>query len=219
MTPAPAGDRRTAAIRKLHTIVRQHGIDKDTYRDRLFLATGQRSAADCTDEELQKALAAFHVKQSANSPYAAKIKALFIAAYNLGLFSSGTDLTLDGFIKRQTGKERLTFVGAVDANRVTEALKAMLVREGFIVPDNDQGGMEARKCLLRAQWAKLHSIGAVRIAHTDALDSWLSYKIVPHKTSHAGLKRHELDQCAIQLGRWIRKHIAKKPPRPVEGQR
>jgi hypothetical protein len=149
------------------------------------------------------------VKHSANFPYAAKIKALFIAAFNLGLFTTGTDLALDAFVKRQTGKDKLPFVTAADAGRVTEALKAMLAREGFVVPDNDAGGMEARKCLLRAQWKKLHAIGAVNLGVEDALDSWLSYRIVPHKASHRGLKRHELDQCAVQLGRWIRKAIAK----------
>ena len=71
-----APDRR-AKISKLHMLKAQQRLDDDAYRAKLELATGNRSAADCTDAQLDKALAAFHVKQNQNNSYTGKAKAPF----------------------------------------------------------------------------------------------------------------------------------------------
>src|SRR6185312_10298869 len=118
----------------------------------------KRSSKDLTDDELDRVLATFHVKQKANHSYTAKVKALWIALWNLGALEAGDDRALDAFVNRQTGKDRLGFITSAESNTITEALKAMCAREGFAIPANDPGGLEARKALLRAQWQKLATI-------------------------------------------------------------
>lgn len=198
---APANSTRTLKLRKLHVLARDAGLGEDEYRDRLERATGKRSAGECDDAELDRVLASFHVKP-ANNPHTAKAKALFIAACNLGLFDNRTDHALDRFVERQTGKVKLAWLTPVEANKVTEALKGMLARVGFVPPDD---GLEARKALLRAQWARLTELGETKVPHEWGLDGWISHRIVPRTDTHKNLKRHELDQAAIQLGRWIRR--------------
>jgi len=197
---APANNTRNLKLRKLHVLARDQGLSEDEYRDRLERITGKRSAKDCDDAELDKVLASFHVKQ-ANNAHTAKAKALFIAAFNLGLFENGTDHALDRFVERQTRCVKLAWLTPTDANKVTEALKAMCARAGFVPPDD---GIEARRALLRAQWALLGTLGQTRVQHEWGLDGWISHRIVPRKDVVDSLKRHELDQAAIQLGRWIR---------------
>ncbi len=192
---------RVLALRKLHVLAREVGLDDDAYRDRLERITGKRSAKELTDDELERAIAQFHVKPSAH-PHTAKTKALFIAAFNLGLFDNGSDRALDAFALRQTGKQRLAWLTPAEANKVTEALKAMLLRAGFDPPAD---GMEARRALLREQWKQLTEYGQTKVAGECGLDGWISHRIVPRADSHRNLKRQELDQAAIQLGRWIRR--------------
>jgi hypothetical protein len=193
---------RVLAYRKLHALARNAGLDDDAYRDKLEAATGKRSAKDLTDAELDRALEMFHVKHSATHPHTAKAKALWIAAWNLGLLESGDDRALDAFAKRQTGTDRLAWLTPADANSVTEALKAMCARSGFVVPAD---GLEARKTLLRAQWKRLGDLGQTAVKDDWGLDGWVSKAVAGRKESHTTLKRHQLDQAAILLGRWIRR--------------
>jgi hypothetical protein len=205
---------RVLAYRKLHALARNAGLDDDAYRDKLEAATGKRSAKDLTDAELDRALEMFHVKHSGalnqrsgsasktTHPHTAKAKALWIAAWNLGLLESGDDRALDAFVKRQTGTDRLAWLTPADANSVTEALKAMCARSGFVVPAD---GLEARKTLLRAQWKRLGDLGQTAVKDDWGLDGWVSKAVAGRKESHTTLKRHQLDQAAILLGRWIRR--------------
>jgi phage gp16-like protein len=196
---------RNQLIGLLHQAAKRAGLDDDTYRDRLERITGKRSAKNCSDEQLSLALNSFHVKQSVSHSHHGKIKALFIAAYNLGVFEIGTDKALDAFVKRQTGKERLSFVTPSEAPSVVEALIGMLAREGFVVTNVDDGGMTARRDLLCAQWAKLYRLKAVQTDYPSALWHYASRMLA---TNHAGLEslgRADLDMVARRLGSWVRK--------------
>ncbi len=203
---------RNTMLGRLHQLKKTIGLDDDTYRDKLEALTGKRSAAELTDGELSLCLNNFHVKQSSvHLPPHAKIKALFIAAYNLGALDDGSDAALDSFAMRQTGKQRLTFVAPSEASLVTEALKSILTRHGFVVPASDPDGMAARRELLKAQWARLRALEAVRVGDVRALESWCEKQ--GHMHCHAALinmKRQELDAAARDLGRWLRRTLAKK---------
>lgn len=199
---------RNSKLRRLHMLARQNGMNEDDYRDRLAQVTGKRSAKELTDAELDRAVEMFHVKQSAAHPHGRKVKALFIAAYNLGAFESGTDAAMDAFVKRQTGKERLNWLTPIEANSVIEALKAICAREGFATADGD--GMEARKALARAQWKKLGELGQTAIKNDFGLDGFVSRHIARRRESYVTLKRHQLDELNIRLGRWIRRALMAK---------
>lgn len=198
---------RNAKIAALHAIKRHQGLSDDVYRDKLERITGKRSAKDLTDAELVKALDGFHGKQNQNRTYTAKPKALWIAAYNLGELEDGTDAALDSFVERQTGKPRLSFLTAAEANSVTEALKAICGRAGFI-PDGEPD--HVRRQLLESQWARLEQLGQVRIGAFDALCNYVSKKYLSCTGSPLNLDRQQLDDCARHFGRWIRKAQAKK---------
>lgn len=195
-------------IAKLHVLKAQAGMDDDTYRGKLELATGQRSASDCSDAQLQAALAMFHTKQNQNNSYTRKAKALFISAFNLGALESGTDAALDAFVQRQTGKQRLGFLTPAEANTVSEALKAICARHGFVVPASDKEGLAPRRSLVKAQWATLHKLGAVRNGNDAALDEFTSRKYVGCHGSLINLTVKQLDQAIRDFGRWIRREKA-----------
>jgi hypothetical protein len=154
------------------------------------------------DVSLVKAVRGFHMKRKASRSYTGKAKALFIAAYNLGGLENGTDAALDAFVKRQTGKERLAFLTAAEANSVSEALKAICERHGF-VPLKD--GHEARIALVEAQWARLAALGQLHIPGPDALANYISKKYLSCHGSGRNLTDAQLDDCAKAFGRWIRK--------------
>jgi hypothetical protein len=201
---------RNALLGQLHAVKRDQRLDDDTYRDKLFAISGRRSAAELTDRQLESAIAAFrpggvfHGKQKANNSYTAKFKALYLAAFNLGALDDGSDAAIAAFAERQTGKRALQFLDAADANRCSEALKAIMARHGLEVPGGDAGGLVARRALLRAQWARLHNLGAVRIADEAALDSYVSLHFLGHKGAVVNMSAVQLDQAAKALGRWIR---------------
>jgi hypothetical protein len=197
---------RNSKLQRLHASVRQQGISEDDYRARLERQFGRRSAKDLTDLELEAAVKMFRVKHL--FPHMAKVKALFIAAYNLGAFDNGTDAALEAFVKRQTGKDRLNWLTPTEANSVVEALKAICARDGFVVPEGD--GMEARKALLRAQWKRLGDLGQTSVRNDFGLDGWVSRYIAGRRESHLTLKRHQLDAANIRLGKWIRRTISGK---------
>ena len=195
---------RNLKLAILHQRAAKLGLDEAGYRAKLELLTGHTSAKDCSDDELDRALNSFHVKQSAH-PHHAKIKALWIAAYNLGALDRGDDATLDAFVQRQTGKQRLVFVAPGDAGKVVEALKVILARHGFVPPSGDQGGIAARHELLRVQWATLAKLGEVKIADDNALASYVSRKYLSFHGSLDHLSRDQLDACARSFGVWIRR--------------
>lgn len=207
MTAAP---NRNRLIAKLHTLKKVEGLDDDTYRAKLEVVTGKRSAADCTDAELEKAIGMFHVKQNGNKTYTRKAKALWISAYLLGELSDGSDAALDAFVMRQTGKLRLQFVTPGEANKVSEALKAICARAGFHPPAD---GIEARRALLLAQWMVLAGMREVRVGLPDALDGWVSRKYLKFHGCVSHLTTSQLDMAAKALGDWIRQAQKKRGER------
>ncbi len=206
---------RNDMLAKLHALKRMGGLSDDAYRDKLALHTGARSARELSDAELARVIPLFHVKQNANNPHTSKVKALWIAAFNLGAIENGRDAALDAFVKHQTGKERLAFVTAAEAVPVVEALKAILARQGFTVPAGTRDGLEARRALLLAQWKKLAKLGVVHIADDAALDAYVSHRFIPCKGSIVHLNREQADAAARALGRWIRATVAESAaPKP-----
>lgn len=202
---------RNAKLGVLHMLKLKQGLSDDLYRDKLEQITGQRSAADCSDAQLDQAIAAFHVKQNGNKPYTAHAKALWIALYNLGGMADGSDAALDAFVLRQSGKARLSFLTPADSSAVTEALKGMCARHGFAAPAGDKGGMDARRALLEAQWKKLGELGEAKIATPDGLAGFVIRKYLSCHASTLNMTREQLDDCARNFGNWIRKAQRARP--------
>lgn len=147
-----------SALAAIHVAKRELGLDDDTYRSMLVRVTGKASAADMSVQEREKVIAEFRrqgFKKPANppsrrldGPYAKKLQALWIAAYNLGLTGDRKDRSLLSFVKRQTGIEHTRFLReAAQASRVVEALKAWMTRDA---------GVDWMEGALRPVWQREH---------------------------------------------------------------
>lgn len=132
-----------SALAKLHIAKKQLGLDDDTWRDLLERETGKRSSKDMSEGERGRVLDVLKKqgfkpvskgsRKGLEGPYAAKLQALWIAGWNLGLIREKDDAALLAFVKRQTGIDHTRFLRYHDdATRAIEALKAWLARDGGV---------------------------------------------------------------------------------------
>jgi phage gp16-like protein len=140
-------------IRAIHTLKSRAGLDDATYRDMLAGLTGKRSskALNVTEavrvmDHLKGKSSSFPVAPGGRSsplakgsrrpldgPYAAKLQALWISAWNLGLARDRRDAALLAFVARQTGIEHTRWLrDPAEATRAIEGLKAWLARDGGV---------------------------------------------------------------------------------------
>lgn len=156
----------------------QLGLDEDTYRGMLHRVTGKVSLRVMTEAEKQNVIE--DLKQKGFDPsvkraskggrkrltgkYAAKLQALWIAGYNLGVVTNGSDEALLAFVKRQTKLDHVRFLHEPnDAYQSIESLKRWLNRAAGVswakdplVPDwaNQPHGQ-----IVLAQWTVLTKAG------------------------------------------------------------
>ncbi|PWE52132.1 GemA protein [Metarhizobium album] len=137
----------TSSIAAIHVAKKQLGLDDDTYRAKLVLITGKASTKEMTEGERQEVLTelrrdGFQPKSTARRPdgrqkltgkFAGKLQALWIGAYNLGIVPDRDDAALIGFVRRQTHIDQVRWLHhGEDANKVIEALKARMARDGGV---------------------------------------------------------------------------------------
>lgn len=154
----------------VHVARKQLGLDEEGYRDVLERVTGRRSAKDLTPHQLDLVIGEFKrlgfaptskpVRRGLEGPYAAKLQALWIAAWNLGVVRDKSDKALTAFILRQTGIPASRWLRyPEDARKVIEALKAWLGREGGVEWTPIKGAHAAfndpRCRIVNAQFARL----------------------------------------------------------------
>ncbi|EXL08201.1 hypothetical protein BG46_01345 [Brucella anthropi] len=147
------------AIAKINIGKQQLGLDEDTYRELLFRVTGKVSLRDMTDNEHQLVLADLQSKgfkpaskgagkgtrKRLEGKFAPKLQALWIAGFNLGVVTNGSDEALIAFVKRQTGLDHIRFLhDPADGYKAVECLKRWL---------NRAAGVSWAKDLLVPDWA------------------------------------------------------------------
>lgn len=145
-----------AQTRAIHSLLRQipHYADDD-YRALLSREFGVSSSAFLSYAQAQKlidilkALAGQHpqirrASETVSGPYAGKLRALWISAYNLGVVDNRDDRALIAFAERQTKIAHPRFLQShKDAKKVIEALKDMMTREaGVQWPASGRAGAE-----------------------------------------------------------------------------
>jgi phage gp16-like protein len=143
---------RRGLIGKIHVAKAQLRLDEDTYRDVLRRVTGKESAKDCSLSDLEavkaemvklgwKPAARAHPRAGkrplADGATAAKLRALWISGYHLGVVKDPAEAALATFVKRATGGKKrgvdaLQWMTADDARKAIEALKAWLGRAGDV---------------------------------------------------------------------------------------
>lgn len=173
-----AATNRTRLLGRLHGLARAQGMDEETYRAKLKVITGKDTATALTNAELELACQRFrpgaHGAVSARlpaGPTSRLIQALWISLHNLGLVRDGSDEALMSFIRRQTKLDAAAWLKSPsDVNRVVEALKDWLARDGGVDwthrPDDPTYMRLAAWKVAAAQWRKLMALGAVTPGRT-----------------------------------------------------
>lgn len=123
----------------VHIAKKQLALPDESYRAILTRLTGRDSSRDCSTEDLDRVLAEFKrlgwipkAKPNAYSdrPYVRKIYALWNEAGRVGAIENASKEALRAFTNRQTAKSAPEFLTPSEANKVSEALKAMIARQG-----------------------------------------------------------------------------------------
>ncbi|MBX3506860.1 MAG: regulatory protein GemA [Parvibaculum sp.] len=137
-----------AQIAAIHAEAKRAGLDEAMRRDLMQGVAGKRSARDLTALEAGRVIerlkglsngaqrpskAARPPRVTVSGPYAAKLRALWLSAYNLGVAQSRDDAALLAFVERQTGLSHTQFLHiAHDATKAIEGLKAWIAREAAV---------------------------------------------------------------------------------------
>jgi len=153
------------------------GLDDFTYRAKLEILTGKSSTKDMTEAERQKVLVSLRGnvarpvpvrqngrdgKRKLSGKYLPKMRALWIACYNLGVIEDRRDSALEAFAmgRQLPDISDMRFVHtASDGASVVEALKGMLARVGVAWADRmpcEPYEKSPGYKIARAQWAILH---------------------------------------------------------------
>lgn len=121
----------------------QLGLDEETYRSSLMRLTGKTSLRAMSEPERLKVIDDFKAKgfrpvrktplkpssKQLQGRYAPKMQALWIAGYNLGVVTNGSDEALIAFVQRQTKLDHVRFLhDPADAYKAIETLKRWLTR-------------------------------------------------------------------------------------------
>lgn len=137
-----------SAVKAIYAGARAVGIvEEDDRRDFFERVTGKRKLRDMTPAdketvvtELRRLGFKSNARRKLTGPFAKKLQALWISAWNLGLVRSRKDEALLAFVKRQTGISHTRFLqDAKEAARAIEALKGWIEREtGLRLDDPDR---------------------------------------------------------------------------------
>nr|WP_272212377.1 regulatory protein GemA [Marinicella sp. W31]MDC2878291.1 regulatory protein GemA [Marinicella sp. W31] len=126
----------------IHAISKEIGLDEVTRRRVYERVTGKPKLTLMSGPEKDAVAAEFRRlggnrrpdgRKKLTGPFAPKLQALWIAAWNLGIVENRDDKALLAFVKRQTGIDHTRFLYyADDAAKAIEALKAWMAREAGV---------------------------------------------------------------------------------------
>ncbi|MAM10131.1 MAG: GemA protein [Rhizobiaceae bacterium] len=130
------------AHRTIHAISRKLGMDDEARRALYQRVTGKPTLTLMSGAEKDAVVAEFRRlggdrrpdgRKKLSGPFAPKLQALWIGAWNLGIVENRDDKALLAFVKRQTGIDHTRFLYyADDAAKAIEALKAWMAREAGV---------------------------------------------------------------------------------------
>jgi phage gp16-like protein len=239
---AAADPTRRAELAAIHVAAKQLAIVDDTYRALVARFSAQRteSAGEMTMGERRALIEYFRGlgfkargkaagarrrpfdKRSGGAPRpeAAKLRALWLCLWQLGVVRDPSDRALASFLHRHTGLDALQWADGEQLDTAIKCLRGWCERSGYealpfqaMVPVPQLGSFKPG--LIFAQWRRLAQLGAFRHgAHAD-LGTWLNKMgfgvAAPQFLTH-GLA----DQAIDELGRWLRR-IAKPDPSTGSG--
>jgi hypothetical protein len=224
-----------AQTRAIHSLLRQipHFTDED-YRALLkrefrVSSSSPLSYAQATKLiEILKVLAGQHpeVKRGSASsrrpsetvtgPYGAKLQALWISAWNLGIVDNRDDRALIAFIERQTKIAHPRWLTEhKDAKKAIEALKDWIAREAKVEwPSDAKAHKRGMDVSIASKQAVIRALAA-RLAEVEPfdLDDFVNGYIISNRISGfslSALSERNLDGVIATLGARLRKRAKAK---------
>jgi phage gp16-like protein len=199
---------------------RQLGLDDGVYRAILQRHGNVDSSKDLTDQAAQAVLLELRSKgfeptlksgrktyrgrSMAQQPAAKKARALWLALWNLDETETASEAGLNAFARGITGKEDLRFCSTAELNQVVEGLKAWASRSGVRL---DGHPIDARRAIVREQWARLHRCGYAKAKGDVGLEGYAHFAhCTPNARTLEQMEAPHLDALAAKLGPLCRKH-------------
>lgn len=179
--------RRQSRIAKVHIAKKELQLDEDDYRQILFDETGQMSAGDCDERQLNALIARFEAKgwksrpkkggarRPAQHPMAKKARAMWISLHQLGVVKNPSEKALEAFAKRQLKCDRLEWAKQSHGGKLIEALKAMAERHHWKQSDEDGRHLSVRALkqgLCEAILKRMIEIDEVPVDWTIDIAAW-----------------------------------------------
>ena len=169
---------RNGLLALVHAGAKALGLDETARRALQVRLTEKSSCAEMTAAELHRIIGELKrlgfkpapkrsPRGGSDTPprgkLGAKLEALWLAGWHLGVVRNPSGDALASFIKRQTGLDAARFAHASrDAARAIEGLKAWLAREAGVDWSVYRGGEDnPRARVLEAQWRMLRALGAL----------------------------------------------------------
>lgn len=194
-------------------------IEDDERRDISLQIVKERSLKAMSTAQLSQLLDHLNrgwdrAQGASGKPYLAKIRALWWSLYWLGEIADPHDEALLKFCKRQTGVEKLVFLGHMKAPSVIEALKSWLERAGVMWWSAEEIARAQSHPDFGTNWADnadrhavLSAIG-VRLADRGVVkktfEVWLAGYIGISFTHPGALGPQQLDSAIRYFGRRLR---------------
>lgn len=152
---------------------------------------------------------------TADGPFAGKLRALWIAAWNLGLARDRDDRALIAFVKRQTGFDHTRFLAdATDAAKAIEGLKKWLARDGGVIwPKTSASPLEVKRAVALAVARRCVETGAFEPFCAGSLESDLAvygFNVAGLPRSLDAYEADHFDRLASRLGARLRARLARR---------
>lgn len=154
--------------------------------------------------------------ETVTGPYGAKLQALWISAWNLGIVDNRDDRALIAFIERQTRIAHPRWLTEhKDAKKAIEALKDWIARDAKVEwPSDAQAHKRGMDVSIASKQAVIRALAA-RLAEVEPfdLDDFVNGYIISNRISGfslSALSERNLDGVIATLGARLRKRVKVK---------
>lgn len=217
-------------LASIHVLAAKARMDDATYRDFLEGLTGHRSAKQLSAAQAGQVIDKLKeitgqgpalpkgAVSGLDTPLGAKLRALWIAGYNLGLVRDRSDRAMLVFVERQTGVSHTRFFTEPrQGSAAVEGLKGWLARNGVSWPSDkdDADAVASRRAIIDAQWLKLVAHDpTLAFSSSDPMGGLLPFaakvagKIGCFALTWAAFSTRDLDQVQAAIGRKLRAQLA-----------
>lgn len=173
-----------STLAAIHVAKKQLGLEDDDFRDVCERVTGKRSTREMNEPQRIKLVEHFRehgfkpvskgARKSLEGKFAAKLQALWIAGWNLGVFKNNNDKAMIAFVQRQTGLDAVRFVHYPDdAEKAIEGIKGWIERKvgsvwrepsiGIIWRKTDGGKIASVQWSILSQYSSLPEPGGFTV--------------------------------------------------------